>query len=121
MINENVIESNIKVENGSFIYKLHKEDIFDTDLFLKLVKSLTENKSLYENNERMSIVNIFTYVLKSFIYHLYEGDQSTIVNFEEVKDKITCYIDISDFCISCLSSNTQITHEYIAKTINEHL
>lgn len=117
---KNTIEKNLNTLEGSFIYTLHDENSFDEKGFFELVKSISHEKDIAEK-ESKNLINIFLYVLKTFIYHFDSADLSELSNFEQIQDKVACYVELSEYCILGLSPDSEISLTHINNIINEYL
>jgi hypothetical protein len=99
-----IIESNYKAEDGSFMYELHEEDCFNSILFDKLVQSINKagklksRDSLDEQPElTRKIMFISMQILAHIIYHLDPRDQSEISNYKDIDpDAVQNIIDVVD-------------------------
>ncbi|KOM98505.1 RNA polymerase sigma-G factor [Clostridium botulinum] len=91
-----ILNSNYKSEEGSFIYSLHERNHFNKDLYWEYynaILNITEsslNKPLDKEISKM-IFDTYNYFLKSIIWHLSTNDLSKIDNFPS--EGINLYVE----------------------------
>jgi hypothetical protein len=94
--NIEILISNYKAEEGSFIYTLHEKNYFDKDLFwsyYNCILNITEStldKPIDKEISKM-IFHTYDYFLKSIIWHLSPNDLSKIENLP--LEEIYLYIE----------------------------
>ena len=118
---EKIIQKNIKASKGSFIYTFHNDDIFNEEYFFELVDSITKKDIINSKEEHLQLINIFLYVLKTFVYHFDKSDSSEILNFNVIQDKLACYVELSEYCILCISTSSKISLDHVKNIINEYI
>jgi flagellar biosynthesis regulator FlaF len=119
MLNK-VMQENIESMEGSFIYFFHEENEFNEKKYFEFIESICVDMKFLSDEERFSLINIFLYVLKSFIYHFDESDSSEILNFLEIKERMVCYVELAEYVILCLSIKSEASFSYVEKIIFEY-
>ena len=105
------IESNYKAMENSFINVLHEQSLFDLNLFNELIKAIIK---IIENHDKLSnkdynqitfqLFEIYSYTLKSFMWHHKKNDLFEIKNYESVFDDV--YINRLEYLIKCFFIKT---------------
>lgn len=119
--NLEILISNYKGEEGSFIYSLHERNYFDKDLYWEYYNSIlnitesTLNKPVDEETSKM-IFHTYNYFLKSIIWSFLHNDLSKIDNLP--LEEINLYIER----LSIRISNGHFEKRHIDEAIfNEEL
>lgn len=119
--NLEILISNYKGEEGSFIYSLHERNYFDKDLYWEYYNSIlnitesTLNKPVDEETSKM-IFHTYNYFLKSIIWSFLHNDLSKIDNLP--LEEINLYIER----LSIRISNDHFEKRHIDEAIlNEEL
>lgn len=91
-----ILKDNAEGIKGSFIYFLHEQDMFNEEAFYNYLNSINEitNKTSNKPLDRevtFMIIKTYSYILRSFIYHLAPSDLLRIKNYPE--DKYFDYIE----------------------------
>ena len=101
-----VIESNYNALENSFIGELHENSLFNLTLYDELLNGIIK---IIENHDKLNdkdnvqitfqLFEIYSYTLKSFIWHHKKDDLFEIKNYEDMFDDN--YIERLEFIIKC--------------------
>jgi len=81
MVND-IVKRNIKVEESTFIFLLHEEDIFDDSLFQEYIQNVRLITA--ENTEKEMIISIIEtngYIIRNALYHFLPEDFFVMKNY----------------------------------------
>ncbi len=92
---ENIINSNFKAVEDSFMYFLHEKSVFKENKYVELCNAIekSDNKALLQK-----IIHTYRYIIKNITHHFNKDDLFEIKNFDsdivEKLDELDYSLDV---------------------------